>query len=910
MSDLSGGRLAALGSAQFDVLVIGGGVVGAGVARDAALRGLRVLLVEKSDFASGTSSRSSRLLHGGLRYLGQGRIGLVWEASTEKMRLSRLAPHLSDPLPFFFPVWKGDAWPLWMLSAGVIVYDLLCGGRNLGSSATFGRGAWPLALAIAAACLAVFILRRQKRALVYALALPALFLLAGARYDGTRPAIAADGAATFNDGAAMRIRAVLRDDPDVGDTSQRYAATVREVQVDGVWRAASGGVLVRDELYPRHRSGDVLQLEGRLETPPRLDGFDYADYLARRGIQSTMQYPSAHLIGHEDDSLLDATVLRVRRALSRSLARSLPEPQASLAQGVLLGQRSALPADLAADLNTTNTSHLVVVSGSNVVYVSAFATMLFGWFLGRRRGRLLSIAAVGAYTILIGPSPPVVRALIMGILVVLVGATGRRGSTATALLVAAAIMVGFDAQIVRDVSFQLSFASAAGIVYVATPLRRWIIEGIALAFRVDELPHWIAVVVEPVAMTVAAIAATAPLIALHFGRLSLVALPANALIVPVFPLILASSLLAALAGLLPLYRLPFAAPAYYLLTYWIDVARWLASVPHGAAEVDGYSERSALVTYAAVAVAGALFVRHTRPPEVGRLTASRPTAVRWLRSAAVLGVPAAALVASAGFALWPSPPARLRVTVLDVGQGDAILIRTPSGQNVLVDGGPGGAVVRGLGDELPWHDRTVDLLVLTHPQRDHAAGLIGVLARYDVRRVLAGPGVASGPTYDALLAAVRDEGRQIDTARQGLSFDLGDGVRLDVVGPDAAMADDRESNNSAAVLRLTWRDVSILLTGDIEARAERALLADGVDIRATVLKVPHHGSRTSSTPAFLAAVRPSIAVVSAGRDNAFGHPAREVVRDLDAYADVYSTADAGAVRLETDGHRINVSTAR
>ncbi|MBI4876324.1 MAG: glycerol-3-phosphate dehydrogenase/oxidase [Acidobacteria bacterium] len=139
MSQLSLSRLAARGSAPCDLLVIGGGIVGAGVARDAALRGLRILLVEQSDFASGTSSRSSRLLHGGLRYLGQGRLGLVWEASTEKMRLRRLAPHLSEPLPFYFPVWKGDPWPRWMLSAGVLVYGLLCGGRNLGSPASYGR---------------------------------------------------------------------------------------------------------------------------------------------------------------------------------------------------------------------------------------------------------------------------------------------------------------------------------------------------------------------------------------------------------------------------------------------------------------------------------------------------------------------------------------------------------------------------------------------------------------------------------------------------------------------------------------------------------------------------------------------------------------------------------------------------
>ncbi len=131
-------RLKALGDGRLDVLVIGGGIVGAGVARDAAARGLKTLLVEQADFASGTSSRSSRLLHGGLRYLAQGRIGLVREASTEKMLLSRLAPHLCSPLPFVFPAWRGSGWSRWKLSLGVRIYDLLCGGHNLGRSSTLG----------------------------------------------------------------------------------------------------------------------------------------------------------------------------------------------------------------------------------------------------------------------------------------------------------------------------------------------------------------------------------------------------------------------------------------------------------------------------------------------------------------------------------------------------------------------------------------------------------------------------------------------------------------------------------------------------------------------------------------------------------------------------------------------------
>jgi len=778
-------------------------------------------------------------------------------------------------------------------------------------AALFGEGAYPIALALVSAPLAAAAWRRQARLAFYALALPALFTVSVARYQASGPHVASDAVGHYNDGVEMRMRGVLRDDPDVADTSQLFAIDARHVQVRGEWLPASGGVQVRTGLLPRYRSGDVLELEGKLESPPALKGFDYAGYLARRGIGSVMAYPSARTIGHEDDDVVRATILHVRRGLSRALALSLPEPQASLAQGVLLGQRSALPRGLADDLNATNTSHLVVVSGENVVLVSAYVALALSWVVGRRRALVLSILAVVAYATLIGLSPPVLRALIMGILMVVATIAGRRSAALSALLFAAALMIALQPQTIRDVSFQLSFAATAGIMFLASPLRRWSIVAVARALRLETVPRWAGTfLAEPLAVTLSAIFATAPLLALNFGRVSLVAVPANLLVVPLFPLILASSLVAALGGLLPAFRLVFAAPAYYLLTYWIEVTRWLAALPHAAASVGGYGAFWAAVTYAALGSLALMFLRQMRVGIESPLAESRPLNWARLRAVAVLALPAAAIASGAALAFWPSSPERLEVTFLDVGQGDAILLRTPSGHDVLVDGGPGRAVLRGLGDELPWHDRDIELLVLTHPQADHALGLLDVLARYDVTRIVAGPGAEPSATYRAWLESVAGEGTPLQTAREGDAFDLGDGVRIDVLAPDATMAADARINNTGAVLRVSWRDISFLLTGDIEAAAERAMLSDGVELRANVLKVAHHGSATSSTRAFLDAVQPQIAVVMSGADNPFGLPAPEVVSRIQEYADVYNTATDGAVHVETDGHRLWVSTSR
>jgi competence protein ComEC len=781
---------------------------------------------------------------------------------------------------------------------------------GIAAASALGWGAWPLAVALAAILAAWSLHRREPRALIYAAVLPLIFIAALARFDSASPNLAPDAVAHYNDGVAMRVRAVLRDDPDIRDTTQRFAADVLAVQVRGEWQAASGGVQVTVGLYPRYESGDVVEMEGALESPSRDAPFDYADYLAQRGIGSTIAFPHTTLVGHEDDGIVRATVLRVRRSLSDALALALPEPQSSLAQSVLLGERSALPPDIATDLNATNTSHLVVVSGSNIVLVSAFATLLFGWFAGRRRALALSIAFVLAYAALVGFSAPVLRATIMGILLVVAQLSGRPSHSLTSIVFAAAVMTGISPHAARDVSFQLSFAATAGIVFLAAPIRAWSLAATVRVLRRDSLPRIVdAAFAEPLSMTLAAIIATEPLIAMNFGRVSLVAIPANMLVVPAFGIILGASLFAAIGGLIPHAHVLAGAPAYYALSYWISVAHALASLPGAYTDIAAFDAKWAAATYAAITAAAFAALQRFRR----RASLVQPAAVpdiRRLSRLAAVAVPVLVMFATAGFVLWPSQPARLQVTVLDVGQGDAILIEAPGGQDILIDGGPGPAVLRGLGDELSWRDRSLDAVVLTHPQADHMYGLIDVLDRYDVRRVFAGPGVQPSPGYAALAAAAAREGGAIETIAAGRTIDLGDGARLDVLGPTPAMATDPELNNTGAVIKLTWRDVSFLFTADIEQPAEQALLDSGADLHATVLKVGHHGSKTSSTAAFLDAVRPAVSVVSSGKDNQFGHPNAAVVTRLAAYGTVLNTADVGAVHFSSDGQRIWVSAAR
>jgi competence protein ComEC len=266
---------------------------------------------------------------------------------------------------------------------------------------------------------------------------------------------------------------------------------------------------------------------------------------------------------------------------------------------------------------------------------------------------------------------------------------------------------------------------------------------------------------------------------------------------------------------------------------------------------------------------------------------------------------AGAACALAWVAALARPDGRLHVYALDIGQGDAIFVVTPNGRRMLVDGGPSpAAVLDQLGRRLaPW-DRRLDVVALSHPDADHVAGLPAVLERYDVGRILDPQLEGASGEATAWRAAAAREGATIIRAAAGerLLLDGTAGVSADVLWPPEPRftATERPSNDNAVVLRLAYGATSVLLTADIEAPAEERLLASGVDLRSTVLKVGHHGSHTSTTPPFLAAVAPWAAVISVGAGNDYGHPAPETLAHL-APLPVWRTDQVGTVELVSDG---------
>ncbi len=251
----------------------------------------------------------------------------------------------------------------------------------------------------------------------------------------------------------------------------------------------------------------------------------------------------------------------------------------------------------------------------------------------------------------------------------------------------------------------------------------------------------------------------------------------------------------------------------------------------------------------------------------------------------------------------------LEISFFDIGQGDAALIQTPFGQNILIDGGPDYSIITRLSEKLPWWDKTIDLMILTHPHDDHVGGLLSVLERYKVKKILHTGVLHDSFLYDEWKQLIRDKKILATLVERPQTIVLGDGGRIEIIYPDTSvMAESKNNlNNSSIVLRLVYGENSFLFTGDAELEVEEYLLKKALNIESGVLKVGHHGSDTSSSEKFLQVVKPEIAVISVGEDNDFGHPSRRIIKRLERMGiDIYRTDEDATVNIVSDGEKYTI----
>ena len=660
--------------------------------------------------------------------------------------------------------------------------------------------------------------------------------------------------------------------------------------------------------YPEVEPGMTVAIGGSLEPLP--EG-SYGDYLRRTEVAATIRARSLAVTGSTGDpgTLLE----RLRRGSGEALAAAIPEPEAGLAAGIVVGLRDRVDRDLAADFTTVGASHVIAISGWNIAIVASTIAGLAG-HLARRRRAVLLVVAIVAYVLFAGASASVVRAAAMAGVVLLARETGRAGRAPAALGWAAALLLIVEPGLVTDAGFQLSTLATAGILAWADRLE----VRLRLA-RGGRLPGWLA---ESLAVSLAAQAATLPVVLATFGRLSLIAPVTNLAIVPLVAPAMAASVVALAGGAVAVVGGPgivatlAGLPAWALLTAMCTVVRVGAGVPFASVALPApWSTLAAIgvvaipwVAWRAVQALGRRN-RATAPPWIGAALAggpagsdapvARPLGPRPLPNRFAI-VALAVAVGAVGLAAAHRATGSTRITVLDVGQGDSILVEGGAGGRMLVDGGPDpDRLIVELDRRLPPWDRRIDILVLTHPHEDHVAGLPILVERYRIGQILETGMHGPGPGYAAFARDVAAAGAPpVRTLATGATLRIDD-IALRVLWPDPGRVPreppdaGRGINDVSIVLLGEVAGRRFLLTGDVEDDVDPILAKRGLP-HVDILKVAHHGSGTASTPAFVDAVRPAVAIVSSGAGNPYGHPARSTIDRLAA-------SGARVLRTDTDG---------
>ena len=667
---------------------------------------------------------------------------------------------------------------------------------------------------------------------------------------------------------------------------------------------------------PHVRYGDTLRIAGSLERPEPIGDFDYAAWLESQGIAGVLWAREAETVATDGGHWAMRALHRSRGALASALRRAMPAPESGLAQALLLGIRTELPVTVKDSFRTAGMSHLLAISGLHVGIVLALALGLGASMLGNSSPLAIfgAMTLVWVYAVVSGLDPPVVRAAIMGSLALAQGLTGRGMRGLTALALAGGVMVCADPALLDSLSFQLSFTAMAGVI-VGLPLITLLTGAVAVIAgnsnaRVSRwVQHVLALLIASVVISTTTTLATVPLIAMHFGEIPLMSVPATILAMPAMPLALVASAATAAAGVVA----PGLAQGLGVLA-WAPVA-WIIGVaeamPPVMASAGWVTPATALAWYVGLGTLAVLMSsRRMRRIAAGwrRGPIWRPSGVAgFLFGAAPVVILAAILLFSQ--ASTTRADGLLHVHALDVGQGDAILVVTPQGRQVMIDGGPDPRAALGaLGQHLPAGDRGLDMVVVTHLDSDHAGGLIGVLDRYDAGVVIQGPTSPESALFPHWESVVDQRGHPAIQVRAGHRIRLDSGVEMEVLYPPAGAIPsgiDRNANNLSVVIRLVYGEVSFLLTGDVEEDVEEYLVdTHGHALRSNVLKVAHHGSRSSTSEPFLRAVNPESAVISAGADNRYGHPHPDVIARLSAIIGeegVFITSRDGAIEYTTDG---------
>lgn len=702
-----------------------------------------------------------------------------------------------------------------------------------------------------------------------------------------------------NEGTVSIDGVVVRE-PDTRDTVALLRVDVERVLWLGAWHEGTGTVQLLVRRENDITFGDRIVATGVLRPAAVLDTFNYGDYLARQGVNSVLSPQDINIVGEGEGPAWRGALLSLKQRAEHTIEHHLPDPQASLLTGILLGDDNDMSPDVEDAFIATGTSHIIAISGFNMALIAGLISSTLGKLFTQRWLVLwVSVSLIIGYTVFVGAEAPVVRAAIMSSLLVL-GQTIRHKTFVPASLAFVVLLMGMlDPWALWDVGFQLSFAAVLGMMLLVPPLEHRF-QQLTQAVFTERAGRWLQVLLsEALVVSLAAQVFVLPLVLHYFGQLSMMSLLANLLIVPVQAYVLILGAIATIIGIVlaPLGAVAFQA-VWLPLTWTTFIVRELAESPWALLDL----QISSGVLAVSVIIALSMTIFSATAPRHYR-TALSYCGV-WLAMGTVVVVSLSLLSITMQYRT-NQPDGRLHVTYLDAGLSNSVIIESPGGALFLIDGGPyPSRLLNAIGDRVPPYKRSVDVLFITHDDEEDIGAIRALAERYTIQTLVTSVRNSREQRYFDLLHDLEDNGTIVLQADAGHRLRTGDGVLLEILAPNQWT-----EITGGLVLRLQYEDAVFLFTHELEPPQELQLLRDGARVQATVLQIADHGQDDSNGRRWVSAVGAQVAVLQ----NDPSHFQSEVVSqvlDNFAGATLYRTDQHGHITITSDGETLDIKTER
>ena len=706
----------------------------------------------------------------------------------------------------------------------------------------------------------------------------------------------------------IKVIGTIISNPIEKDNSITYKLKIEKINNNNSYKNTNLKLYVKKEKNKKtYKYGDKIALIGEFEEPEvqrNTGGFDYKKYLKTQNIYGIIKANEIKLIKKNNVNLMNILINKIANKVEENANALLPREEASILIGILIGNKEYLEEETIQAFQKSNLSHMLAVSGAHASYVvMAIGFIITKTKISKKMGKIITILLLLFFMLLTGKTPSVTRACIMSIYMIMASLFHKRATIISSMSISILFLIIYNPYCVLDIGLQLSYGGTIGIIVIYNMLKNGLIMKEKLIPIETKILNT-SKIKEILLLSISANIIIIPITLYHFNTLSLTFLISNIFASPLLGIIIILGFISISISFtfFPLAKV-ISIPLGMVIKIFYKIATNVGNLPFSQIYVPTPKISTIIIYYIIIAIT----IFYYKLNNKSQKRKIEKTILKNIKKITLKKIFLTIFIISIIFSLYRQIPKNLNIYFIDVGQGDSTLIVTPRNKTILIDGGgstDNKAYDIGKNTLIPYLlDRGIiklDYIMISHFDADHATGAIPILGKIDVSNIILTKQLEENDIYRQILSISKEKKIRLIYVKEGDVLKIG-GIKISIIHPENKLMINNPMNNNSIVCKIEYNSFSMLLTGDIEKEAEELILKKNKDLKADILKIAHHGSKSSTTEVFLRAVNPKIALIGVGKNNNFGHPSNDVIQRLkENGARIYRTDENGEISIRVN----------